>query len=83
MMYCGFVTRLWCSAQRARVPVYLVPWDVKLQGADHQAFIRKAKEDWQDRIEGGEGCWAVKEEWVNRSDVGHVVPWHLLIIGGR
>ncbi|PIL24374.1 hypothetical protein GSI_14127 [Ganoderma sinense ZZ0214-1] len=81
IMYCDFVTRLWCSARPARVPVYLVPGDVKLHGADHQAFVRKAKEEWQDRIAGGEGCWVVKEDWVNRSDVGHVVPWHLLLMG--
>ena len=62
-MYCDFVTRLWCSALRVRVPVYLVPGDIKLQGADHLAFVRKAREEWQDRIAGGDVCWAVKEDW--------------------
>ncbi|TBU35549.1 hypothetical protein BD311DRAFT_801179 [Dichomitus squalens] len=80
MLYLDFVTRLWCSAQLARVPVYLVPGNVKFREADHEIFVQKTREEWLDRIAGREGCWAVEEDWANRNVDGHAIPWHLLLM---
>ncbi|KAH9900920.1 hypothetical protein C8Q73DRAFT_223889 [Cubamyces lactineus] len=53
----SFVQDLWASQAESDVPVYFLP---PLQRLD----IRGC---WESRIEGGEGCWAVEEQWARAS----------------
>lgn len=83
MMHLASVSELWRSQANAQVPVYFVPADACVcRGcADrHDAVAMNAQAEWLARMEGGEGCWGVKEEWRARGvgQEGHMPPSYLV-----
>ena len=86
-MHLASVSDLWRSQANARLPVYFVPADAcvcnhnKCSGG-HDDVSTKVEREWRARMEGDEGCWGVKEEWLARDadqerymPPAYLVPW--------
>lgn len=79
------VAELWESQAEAMVPVYIFPpgkfkMEGDWSGAGGAWYGDVDREAWEDRMQGGEGCWGVENEYARsaykeKETPGYLAPW--------
>lgn len=85
LRYERIVAALWESQADATVPVYIFPpREDKMEGDGSGAgsawYGDVDREEWEDRMQGGVGCWGVENEYAHsaykaKETPGYLAPW--------
>ncbi|KAL1947813.1 hypothetical protein VTO73DRAFT_13537 [Trametes versicolor] len=85
LRYERVVAALWESQAEATVPIYIFPtgkdkMEGDWSGAGSAWYGDVDREEWEDRMQGGVGCWGVENEYARRAykekeTPGYLAPW--------